>query len=327
MARVLIAPAPLQGVEGEYREILRAAGHEPVQQNLGRQLVETELLDWLKGIDATLAGSEPYTRKVIESRPGLRVIARVGVGYDAVDVQAATDFGRAVTIAPGTNHGSVAEHAFSLMLALAKRVVVQHNAVARGEWPRGINRPLRGSVLGLAGLGRTGKAVALRAQAFEMRVIAYEPFPDRDFCARHGIELVDFDKLLEMSDWLSLHLPATPQSRHIINADSLARMKRGAMLINTARGAVVDEKALASALESGHLGGAGLDVFEQEPPGKLSFFDRPNVVFTPHVAGVDSQSLADMAAAAARSVVAWSSAAMPDDGRVENPTATPHKVS
>jgi phosphoglycerate dehydrogenase-like enzyme len=327
MARVLIAPAPLQGVEGEYREILRAAGHEPVQQNLGRQLVETELLDWLKGIDATLAGSEPYTRKAIESRPGLRVIARVGVGYDAVDVQAATEFGRAVTIAPGTNHGSVAEHAFSLMLALAKRVVVQHNAVARGEWPRGINRPLRGSVLGLAGLGRTGKAVALRAQAFEMRVIAYEPFPDRDFCARHGIELVDFDKLLEMSDWLSLHLPATPQSKHIINADSLARMKRGAMLINTARGAVVDEKALASALESGHLGGAGLDVFEQEPPGKLSFFDRPNVVFTPHVAGVDSQSLADMAASAARSVVEILDGKWPDDGRVVNPTAKTHKVS
>ena len=325
MAKVLIAPAPLQGVEGEYRDILIAAGHEPVQQNLGRQLVESELVEWLKGFDAALAGSEPYTRKVIEARPELKVIARVGVGYDAVDVQAATEHGRAVTITPGTNHGSVAEHTFSLMLALAKRVVIQHNAVARGEWPRGINRPLRGSVLGLAGLGRTGKAVALRAQAFEMTVIAYEPFPDREVCARHGIELVEFDELLKRSDWISLHLPATPQSRHIINAETLAKMKPGAMLINTARGAVVDEGALAAALESGHLGGAGLDVFEQEPPGKLSFFGRPNVVFTPHVAGVDSRSLADMAASAARSVVEILKGHWPEDGRVVNPTARTHK--
>lgn len=325
MARVLIAPAPLQGMEGEYRDILIAAGHEPVQQDLGRQLVEDELLEWSRGFDAAMAGSEPYTRKVIEARPDLKVIARVGVGYDAVDVQAATDHGRAVTITPGTNHGSVAEHAFSLMLALAKRVVPQHVAVARGEWPRGINKPLRGSVLGLAGLGRTGKAVALRALAFEMTVIAYEPFPDREFCARHGIELVDFENLLERSDWLSLHLPATPQSRHIINARSLAKIKPGAVLINTARGAVVDEAALEAALDSGRLGGAGLDVFEQEPPGKLSFFGRPNVVLTPHVAGVDSRSLADMAASAARSVVDILKGHWPEDGRVVNPAARGRK--
>ena len=325
MARVLIAPAPLQGVEGEYRDLLLAAGHEVVQQTAGRQLREDEVITWLKGFDAVLAGSEPYTRKAIEANPNLRVIARVGVGYDAVDVHAATEHGRAVTITPGTNHGSVAEHTFALMLALAKRVVPQHNAVARGEWPRGINVPLRGSVLGLAGLGRTGKAVALRAIAFEMTVIAYEPFPDREFCQRHGIELVQFDDLMARADWLSLHLPATEQSRHIINANSLALMKPGAFIINTSRGAVLDETALADALASGRLGGAGLDVFEQEPPAKLSFFDRPNVVFTPHVAGVDSRSLADMAASAASSAVEILAGHWPTDGRVVNPTARVNK--
>lgn len=321
MARVLIAPAPLQGIEGEYREILKAAGHEVVQQTVGRQLREDEVIAWLKGFDAVLAGSEPYTRKVIEAHPALRVIARVGVGYDAVDVTAASEHGRAVTITPGTNHNSVAEHAFALILALAKRVVPQHNAVAGGEWPRGINIPLRGSVLAVAGLGRTGKAVALRGLAFEMTVIAYETYPDREFCQRLGIELVEFEELMSRADWLSLHLPATDQSRHFINPASLALMKPGAFIINTSRGALIDETALAEALDSGRLGGAGLDVFGQEPPGKLSFFDRPNVVLTPHVAGVDSRSLADMAASAATSVVEILAGNWPTDGRVVNPTA------
>ena len=303
MPKILIAPSHINSVGGKFEGLLKNAGFELVCQDVGRQLLENELIQWLDGCVASLAGSEPYTRKVMDAHPQLRVIARIGVGFDAVDVAAATEKNIAVTIAPGTNQGSVAEHAFALMLALVKGIVPQHLGVKAGGFPRGINKPLRGQVLGIAGLGRAGKALATRAQAFEMPVIAYDPYPDHAFAKAHNIPFVSFDELLEKSDIISLHLPATPESRHIINAKSLAKMKKTALLINTARGHVLDEDALGEALANGTIGGAGIDVFEVEPPGKLSWFDLPNLVLTPHAAGVDSVSLAAMADSAAEAVV------------------------
>src|SRR5581483_3724984 len=154
------------------------------------QLVEDELDGVLGDVPAVLAGSEPYTARVIRNHPNLKVIARVGVGFDAVDVAAATAHGTAVTIAPGTNQESVAEHTFALMLAAAKRVVQQHVGVARGGWPRGATQPLRGRTLGIAGLGRIGKAVAIRGQAFGMKLLAYDPFPDLRFAELHAVTFV-----------------------------------------------------------------------------------------------------------------------------------------
>lgn len=319
MPKILIAPSHINSVGGKFIPLLEQAGFELVCQTVGRQLLEDELNHWLKGCVASLAGSEPYTRKIIESHPQLKVIARIGVGYDGVDVAAATEKNIAVTIAPGTNQGSVAEHTFALMLALVKRIVPQHQGMVAGGFPRGINRPLRGQVLGIAGLGRAGKAVATRALAFEMPVIAYDPFPDTAFAKAHNIPLVSFDELLAQSDIVTLHLPATPESRHLINAKSLARMKKTALLINTSRGHVLDEDALGDALAKGTIGGAGIDVFEIEPPGKLKWFDLPNLVLTPHAAGVDSVSLAAMADSAAEAVVSLSKGEWPAEKMV-NPS-------
>jgi phosphoglycerate dehydrogenase-like enzyme len=304
MAKVFIGPSLFKSLpDWEFARVIRAAGHEVVFHNEPEQLLEHQVLQLLKGMDAVVAGSEPYTRAVLEAHPQLKVVARVGVGFDTVDVAAATQLGKFVTIAPGTNHGSVAEHAFSLILALAKGIVPQDAGMRQGTFPRGINTPLRGSTLGIAGLGRAGKAMAERAQAFEMKVIAFDPFPDEAYANARNIDLVDWKTLLAHSDWLTLHLPSTKESHHLMNEKAFAGMKKGAYLINTARGAVVDEKALNAALESGHLGGAGLDVFEIEPPGVLPFFNRHNVVLTPHAAGVDRQSLADMALSAAQAAV------------------------
>src|SRR5262249_50129452 len=147
-----------------------------------------------------IAGSEPYTRRVLEAMPSLRVIARAGVGYDAVDLAAATDRGVAVTIAPGTNQDSVAEHTFAMILALAKDLIAQHTATRSGDWPRKANLPVRGRTLGIAGLGRIGKAVAVRGAAFGMRLLAYEPFPDAKFVAQFNIKLVPLEQLLAQSD-------------------------------------------------------------------------------------------------------------------------------
>jgi phosphoglycerate dehydrogenase-like enzyme len=318
MPKVLITAMTLAGNEGPYYQVLRRAGLEPVFSDRGHQMTEDELLAALPGVRATVAGSEPYTTRVLAASPALRVIARVGVGYDAVDLAAATAHGAAVTIAPGTNQDAVAEHAFSLILGLAKDVVAGHLGTRAGRWPRGITRPVRGTTLGLAGLGRIGKSVALRGLAFGMRVLAYDPVPDTAFAAGHGIELVGMDRLLAESDFLSLHLPLTPESRHLINRDTLARMKPGAFLINTARGGLVREADLVEALRSGRLAGAGLDVYEREPPPPGPLLELDNVLLTPHAAGTDTRSLADMALSAAESIAALRRGEWPAE-KVVNP--------
>src|SRR5207245_47174 len=182
MPRVLITPTTLVSHEGPWVLFLRQAGFEVVFPARLCQPTEEELFQELKGVSASLAGSEPYSRQVLDAHPQLRVIARAGVGYDAVDLTAATERGVAVTIAPGTNQESVAEHTFALMLALAKDVVPLQLGTKAGQWPRRRpSSPLRGRTLGIAGLGRIGKAVAVRGAAFGMKLLAYEPFPDMQF--------------------------------------------------------------------------------------------------------------------------------------------------
>jgi phosphoglycerate dehydrogenase-like enzyme len=306
MPKVLIAPATLANIAGPYLEALRSAGLELVFSPFPAQMVEEELLPTLKGVSASLAGSEPYTRRVIEANPQLRVIARAGVGYDAVDLAAANERGIAVCITPGTNQDAVAEHTFALMLALVKHLIPQHNGTVAGNWPRQANLPLRGRTLGIAGLGRIGKAVAIRGAVFKMPLMAYEPYPDQAFVREYNIELVSLERLLAVSDFLSLHLPMTKESKHFINKNALARMKPTAFLVNTARGGLVCEADLYEALRARRIAGAALDVFEEEPPRVSPLFTLDNVVVTPHAAGVDIQSRDDMALSAAEAIASLS---------------------
>jgi D-3-phosphoglycerate dehydrogenase len=318
MSKVLIAPTALAGLQAGFVDVLKKAGFELVYHGKPAQLNEEELLAALPGIDASLAGSEPYNAGVLAAYPRLKVIARVGVGYDAVDVEAATRAGVVVTIAPGTNQGSVAEHTFMFMLALTKNLISQHLGVRSGGWPRGTNVPLRGQTLGIAGLGRIGKAVATRGLGFEMRVLAHDPYPDTAWAAAHNIPLVSFEQLLAESDFLSLHMPAMPQTAHMINAKTLARMKPTAYLINTSRGAVIHEGDLYTALKEKRIAGAGLDVFEEEPPGKIPLLELDNVVLTPHAAGTDFRSRDEMALSGAEAIVSLSRGEWPAE-KIVNP--------
>jgi D-3-phosphoglycerate dehydrogenase len=284
MPRVLISPREVARFAHQFRDALDGAGLEivvlpPAEAN---QPTESELLAALRGVEAVVAGSELYTAAVLDANPQLKVIARVGVGYDAIDVAAATARGVAVTIAPNTNQGSVAEHTFALLLGFTRHVPARHAALAAGGWNRLMSLPLRGRTLGLAGLGRIGKAVAARAAAFELRVLAFDPFPDAAYCAAHAVTLVPFDRLLAESDFLSLHLPLTPETRHLINCDTLAKMKPGAVLVNTSRGGLVREADLLPALRGGRLAGAALDVFEEEPlPASHPLRVRPASMCSP----------------------------------------------
>jgi phosphoglycerate dehydrogenase-like enzyme len=308
----------LMHLDGAFLRRLKAAGFEAVYPARPVQMREDELLPILKGVSASLAGSEPYTRRVIEANPELRVIARAGVGYDAVDLQAANDRGVAVTFTPGTNHDAVAEHTFSLILALAKNVVQHHVATRAGRWPRQTNLPLRGRTLGIIGLGRIGKTVALRGGNFGMRLLAYEPFPDMEFVKKNAVTLAGLEQVFSEADYLSLHLPMTPESKHLVNRRTLALMKPTAFLINTARGGLVCEKDLVEALRAKRISGAGLDVFEEEPLGNTPLLSLDNVVLTPHTAGVDLQSRDDMALSAAESIIALSQGKWPAE-QVVNP--------
>jgi len=318
MPRVLISSATLASTEGPHLQVLRDAGFEIVFPPQPKLLTEEDLLELVPGVHATLAGPEPYTPRVFEKAHELRVIARSGVGYDAVDVAAATQRGIAVTITPGTNHDAVAEQTFALIFALAKRVVSRHLEVKAGEWKRVPSLALRGATLGVVGLGRIGKTVALHGLGFGMRVLAAEAYPDHAFLERHAVTLLPLAELLRQADWVSLHAPLTPETRHLIDRHTLASMKPTAYLVNTARGGLVNEADLLEALKKGTIAGAALDVFEQEPPGVSPLFALPNVVLSPHIAGIDEQSWRDMALMAAQSIARLSRGDWPVE-QVVNP--------
>jgi phosphoglycerate dehydrogenase-like enzyme len=223
-----------------------------------------------------------------------------------------------VTITPTSNHAAVAELALALLFAVAKSMVAGDRALRAGRWPRESTMPIRGKTLGILGLGRIGRSMATRSQSLGMTVIATEQFPDQKFIAEHGIELVDFPTLLARSDIVSLHCPLTDETRGIMNADAFARMKPGSVFLNTARGKLVVEKDLVAALRSGHLRGAGLDVFEEEPPSRDNpLFALDNVVVSPHIAGCDEMSLVGMGVEAAQCIVKLSRGEWPE-GAVVN---------
>ncbi len=306
MPTVLIAPASLRGKDGPFRQILKAAGFDAFIDPDGEEtMTEAELRASLPSCDAMVAGGEIISAELLDLCPKLRAISRTGVGYDAIDVRACTERKIPVTIAPGTNQESVAEHTFALLLALARNIVGNDNTIKAGGWNRTLVAPLRGKTLGLVGMGRIGRAVTTRAIAFGMRVVAFDPLSDAEFDAKHGVTRLSLADLLAESDVVSLHLPLGPETKGLFDGTIFAQMRPGAILLNTARGGLVVETDLYDALTSGHLGGAGLDVLNHEPPEPGNrLLTLPNVVLSPHMGGIDTKSMADMADMASACIAA-----------------------
>ena len=261
---------------------LRGAGLDLRFGSGRRSTTAAEVVQSLEGCVAVIAGQEPYTAEVFDTCPELRLIVRYGVGFDAVDVDGATERGILVATIPGTNHWGVADHAFGLMLDLAHRISSHDRAMRRGEWQvrRGVD--VWGATLGIVGLGRIGRDIALRALGFKMRVISYEPYPVMEFVEEHGIELTSMDAVFTESDFITLHLPSMPETEKVVDAAMLALMKPSAFLINTARGNLVDEDALYTAIRSGQIAGAGIDAWTDEPMVDPRWAELENVVLTPH---------------------------------------------
>ena len=238
----------------------------------------------LPGVDGYIAGLDEIDRGALDSADRLKVIARYGVGVEAVDMAAAAEKGIVVTNTPGANSASVAELALALILALARQLPEANQAVHQGKFPRLNGVSLEGKTVGILGLGAIGKQLARRLRGFDCQILAYDPYPDRTFAVQNIVEFKSIDEILAQADFISLHLPLLPETRCLVNANFLSKMKKGAFLVNTSRGEVVDEPALAAALQSGQLRGAALDAFTLEPPDPSDpLLALPQLIATPHL--------------------------------------------
>ena len=261
-------------------------GQKAIETVVKTKLPLEELKAQIKDADACIVRSGTrLTKEAIQAATRLKVIGRAGVGLDNVDVEEASKRGIIVMNTPGGNTISAAEHTLSLLMAIARNIPQADQSLRKGEWERNkfIGVELYKKTLGILGLGRIGTEVAKRAQSFEMRVIAYDPYLRPEKISHLNIEQVSLDDLFKQSDFLTLHMPLTPDTRNIIDERRLKMMKKGVRIVNCARGGLIDEKALAIAIKSGHVAGAGIDVFEEEPPKNSPLIGLPSVVATPHL--------------------------------------------
>jgi len=264
------------------------------------------ILEVARDADAVLATYAKVTAEMIQQMPRCKVISRFGIGVDNVDIPAATKAGIVVTRVPDYCLDEVSDHAMALLLALVRKIPSSNQRTQSGKWEMKAVVPihrLRGTVLGLVGFGQIPRLMAPKAQAFGMRVVTYDPYVPREMAERERVEQVEFDELIKISDYISIHTPLLPATRHLFNTDVFRRMKPTAYLINTARGPIIDEAALAGALDQKQIGGAALDVMEQEPPVGSPLLGRDNVVITPHTGYYSEESLVDLQHKAAEEVV------------------------
>jgi len=267
---------------------------------------EEEIIDLAQEADAVLNCYAKLTARVIEKLSRCKIIARYGIGVDNVDLAAATGARIVVTNVPDYCIDEVSDHALALLLALERRIVAADGAVKAGAWDvvahAGIRR-LRGQTLGLLGFGKIAKAVVSKVQPLGMKVLVYDPYLEPELVARHGAEAVSLDRLLAEADAVSIHVPLSPETRNLIGQRELTRMKPTAFLINTSRGGIVDEQAVAVALKENRLGGAALDVLSPEPPPRdHPLRQAPNVILTPHLAFYSRESVIELQTKAAEEV-------------------------
>lgn len=303
MARILVTARSVAGVPQALRQ-MEAAGHEVVVATTPVPFDKAWLLAQVREADALVLAMEPMDAEVIAAAPKLRLIARPGVGFDNVDLDAATRAGVVVTVARGTNDASVADFTFALMLEAMRGTSVAAQGVREGRWERVTGTELWRKTIAVVGLGPIGLGVVRRARGFEMRVLAVNRSRDDALAQREGFAYAALDDAVEQADIVSLHLPLLQQTANLFDAGRLARMKPGAFLINTARGGLVDERALAAAVRQGRLAGAAADVLQVQGANSPSpLIGVPGIVVTPHMATFTHESMARVAMSVAGSVI------------------------
>jgi D-3-phosphoglycerate dehydrogenase len=299
MTRVLLTTTSFQDTPGAHHDLLKESGFEIVRER--GPLPESRMLELAGDFDAFICGDDAITKAVIQkSLPRLKVLSKYGIGLDKIDVAAATEAKIPVLFTPGVNHTTVAEHTFALLLAIEKNLLYGVDATRKGEWKRKTGHELLAKTIGIIGVGRIGKEVAIRARAFGMEPVGFDLYWDDAFAKQYGVRRVaTMDEIFAVSDYISLHTNLTPETRDMINAKTIAKMKKGVIILNCARGEIVHTADIAAALHSGQVGGYGTDVLDQEPPPPdHPLLKAPNCVVTPHVGSRTFESVVRQATCA-----------------------------
>lgn len=303
MQKVLITAFPQEWDASEILSFLKRRNCGVTLRYFKHPLTEDDLIELLKGVDGVIAGSHPFTRRVLYSADKLKVISRTGVGFDTIDLEAATERGITVTTTPEANSESVADFAMGLLLSLARQIPQGDKDVRSGRWMPIMGADVYGKALGIIGLGKIGKRLAKRGRGFDMTILAYDTYQDTEFAAQNDITYLPLDKLLARSDFVSIHVPLTEETRGLIGEREFQLMKPTAYLINTARGAIVDEASLVRAIKERWIAGAALDVFASEPPSDSPLLSMEKVILAPHAASFTKEAWDRMAKEAAENVV------------------------
>ncbi|HEY4415132.1 MAG TPA: phosphoglycerate dehydrogenase [Verrucomicrobiae bacterium] len=302
--KILLTTTSFQDTPGAHHDLLKQTGWEVITAR--GPLNEADTLALVGDVDGYICGDDAITRKVLEkARPKLKVLSKYGIGVDKIDVKSCTEFGLPLLFTPGVNHTTVAEHAFLLLLALEKNLLFHTDSTRTGGWKRKTGHELFEKTLGIIGLGRVGKEVAIRARAFGMNVISLSRHWDQNFAAQYGIkEVTSLDEIYAKSDYISLHCNLTPDTREVIDARSISKMKRGVIIVNCARGEVVATDDLIAALQTGHVAGYGADVLDQEPPpADYPLLKLPNVIITPHIGSRTYESVVRQATCCVKNLI------------------------
>ena len=319
--KVLITVNHFQWLDARFIRRLEDAGLEAVIIPQAGLRSEDAMIAAIPGTFATIAGGEPYSEAVLAAADSLRAIARFGVGYDRVDLAAASARGIFVTGTFGTNHDAVADRAFGFMAALANNLLDEHVAMKAGRWEQRLHATLWKATTGIIGLGRIGQALARRCAGFEMRVLACETKPDAAFVEEFGIELVSLETVMRESDFVSVNAPLGPGTEGLLTRERLALMKPSAYLVNTSRGRLIDEDALAEVLRERRIAGAGLEVFHREPPLGSPLLALDNVLLAPHSATQTRESAEMTAEVCIDCILAVARGESPNPEYVLNPEA------
>ena len=300
------------------------AGWDVEISSIHPTLPEDVLLTAVSDVDAAIAhNADQWTARVIQAAPNLKVIARTGVGFENVDIHAARRHGIVVATTPGSNSEAVADLTFAMMLALSRKLLANDALLKQGIWDPLLGNDLHFKTVGVLGLGRVGRAVARRATAFRMNVLGHDPFVNPQEVVEAEVRAVAPDELYRTSDFVTLHLPSTPETTGMINAHVLGLMKTSAFILNTARGSLIDEEALGDALRSGRIAGAGLDVFSTEPASNSPLARLPNVLASPHVAGNTEETMQLTGAMAVDNALAVIDGSWPDEVVVNDVYSSP----
>jgi D-3-phosphoglycerate dehydrogenase / 2-oxoglutarate reductase len=304
MLRVLVTTTSFQDTPGPHHALLAAAGWEIVTAR--GPLSEADTLALMGDIDAYICGDDLITRAVLEkAQPRLKVISKYGIGVDKIDVAACTEKGIPLLFTPGVNHTTVAEHTFLLLLALEKQLLFHCDSTRSGGWKRKTGHELLEKTIGIVGLGRIGKEVAIRAHAFGMKIIGFDVYWDDAFATSHNVtRAASVEEIYAVADYLSLHTNLTPETRDMVRAETIAKMKPGVLILNCARGEIVHTADMVAALKSGQVGGYGTDVLDEEPPAAdHPLLKLPNCVVTPHIGSRTHESVVRQATKAVENLL------------------------